>query len=1266
MSIPKNPFVGLRPFESEDSLYYFGRNEQTMELLKYLYQTHFLAVVGSSGSGKSSLVRAGLIPNLEAGFLVQDRDLWHIAIMKPGDRPLYKLAAALLQAAGDNPSTGQIADFAEAISDKGIHAVLKRIGSVLIEEDSNLFLVVDQFEEIFRFGIYTGDSNKREEASAFADLLLRLAEQDDIPVYVCLTMRSDYIGDCNAFPGLPEAMNRSQYLVPRLTRLQRREAIEGPIRLSGATIASRLMDRLLNESGENRDDLPVLQHALMRTWNEWAKDKKGSIDTIHYENIQTMKRALSRHADEALNELSGWEKHLAKRLFQTLTKTDAENRRIRRSAHLNEIADVLDAPIETVMRIIGKFREESRSFLVLSSESTADNPLVDISHESLMRQWVTLSDWMDEEAESAKIYKRLAEEAELYKQGKAGLYTDPALQITLDWEEKEIPSEAWGKRYHKGFERAMEFLYKSRTAREERIREEESKREEQERLLRAKADLMEKQARQRQKSLRQTRIFLIVISIFLVIAAVLTYLAIVRGIEAKRQALAANYNLAKVFEEKAINALKSKDYKHAWLYTAAALKQEIDKDKLPLRPDSAVALLTPGVINAAFSEKWFSPSVDFHTGSVKTVAFCPDGKTLASSSRDKTIRLWDVASGKEIRTLTGHSRGVNSVAFCPDGKTLASGSRDNTIRLWDVLSGKEIRTLTGHSNEVQSVAFCPDGKILASGSWDKTIRLWDVTSGKEIRTLTGHSELVNSVAFCPDGKILASGSWDKTIRLWDVFTGKEIRTITGHSETVYSVAFCPDGKILASGSSDNTIRLWDVSHVASGKEIRTLTGYSNDVTSVAFSPDGKTLASGSWDKTIRLWDVSTGKDIQTLNGHSDAVYSVAFCPDGKTLASGSWDKTIRLWDVANVFTGKEIRTLTGHSRGVNSVSFCPDGKTLASGSIDNSIRLWNVSTGKEIRRLKGHSDIVYSVSFCPDGKTLASGSIDNSIRLWDVSTGKEIRKLIGHSRDVRSVAFSPDGNTIASGSSDDTIRLWDMLSRKEISKLTGHLSIVSSVAFSPDGNTIASGSWDKTIRLWDVSTGKEIRKLTGHSGFINIVAFCPDGKTLASGSSDNTIRLWDAASGKEIRKLTGHFNEVNCFAFYPDGKTLASDSSDNTIRLWDVSTGKEILKLIGHSRNVGSVVFSPDGNTIASGSLDKTIRLWDISIFNLFLKTGKPTPLFYTFSEGAEFFWGVKLEGFEYKKRHVPTHKKFQPLLDPPAPGQTKFEQILEWAKKHQ
>jgi serine/threonine protein kinase len=281
-----------------------------------------------------------------------------------------------------------------------------------------------------------------------------------------------------------------------------------------------------------------------------------------------------------------------------------------------------------------------------------------------------------------------------------------------------------------------------------------------------------------------------------------------------------------------------------------------------------------------------------HSDYVPSITFSPDGRTLASGSHDKTIKLWDVHSQREIATLTGHSDIVISVAFSPDGRTLASGSSDNTIKLWDVHSQREIATLTGHSELVTSVAFSPNGRTLASGSSDNTIKLWDVHSQREIATITGHSEFVISVAFSPDGRMSASGSPDNTIKLWDVPSQRQIATITGHSELVFSVAFSPDGRTLASGSSDKTIKLWDVH---SQREIATITGHSDDVISVAFSPDGRTLASGSRDKTIKLWDVHSQREIATLTGHSDIVISVAFSPDGRTLASGSSDTTIKLW-----------------------------------------------------------------------------------------------------------------------------------------------------------------------------------------------------------------------------------------------------------------------------------------------------------------------------------------------------------------------------------
>ena len=458
-----NPFVGLRPFYSRDSLYYFGRTQQSHALLQQLYAHRFVAVIGSSGCGKSSLVRAGLIPNLEAGFLVQDRDLWKIATFKPGDAPLYNLTAAMASATESEATPGSVEGWVQNIQSRGGHVLADRLRAAIDGDDSNLLVVVDQFEELFRFQ-QARTTRVREEAADFVAILLHLGQQTVTPVYIVLTMRSDFLGECDAFQGLPEAMNKSQYLVPRLTRQQRREAILGPIRLAGADITPRLMDRLLNESLDGGDDLPVLQHALMRTWNAWhLAGGVGAIDLDHYEASGTLRHALRRHADEALENLDTESLLIAKRMFQALTETDAANRRIRRPAHLSRIAAIFGESVtpERVMTLIERFNGDNRNFLVLSARNAAGDFLVDISHESLIRQWKTLADWVDEEADSIRIYRRLAESSELHAAGKAGLYKETDLLVALDWQHQQQPTAEWATRCQADFHQVMDFLAQS-------------------------------------------------------------------------------------------------------------------------------------------------------------------------------------------------------------------------------------------------------------------------------------------------------------------------------------------------------------------------------------------------------------------------------------------------------------------------------------------------------------------------------------------------------------------------------------------------------------------------------------------------------------------------------------------------------------------------------------------------------------------------------------------------------------------------------------
>jgi WD40 repeat protein/serine/threonine protein kinase len=573
---------------------------------------------------------------------------------------------------------------------------------------------------------------------------------------------------------------------------------------------------------------------------------------------------------------------------------------------------------------------------------------------------------------------------------------------------------------------------------------------------------------------------------------------------------------------------------------------------------------------------------------VNASTFSPDGKQLATGRSDKTVKLWNVATGREIATLKGHIDAIYSLAFSSDGKKLASGSgsADRTVKLWDTATGLELATLKGHGHRVLSIAFSPDGKKVASGCYDRSVKLWDTSSGRELATLK-HGHAVWAVAFSPDGKMLVSGSEDREVKLWNVDTGQELVTLKGHGDAIYSLAFSPDGKKVASGSKDRTVKLWDA---AAGRELVTLKGHGGAIFQVMFSPDGKRLASRSiGDRTLKVWDTTTGQELATFKGHAYPVYSVAFAPDGKHLASGSWDSLEKIW---NADPHPELTSLKGHANAVLSVAFSPDGKTLASASGDETVNLWDSITGSKLVTVRSGYWLL-SVAFSPDGKRLASAGDDRTVKLWDAVTGRELATLIGHGHRVYSVVFSPDGKRLASGSQDGTVKLWDADTGQELSTLKGGTSGVASVVFSPDGKQLASGCWDGTVILWDAVSGRQLATLNGHGRGINSVGFSLDGKRLASGHADGTVILWDVASGRQLATLKGHGRTVYSVVFSPDGKRLASGGQDRTVKLWNVATGQELATLKGHEDTVSSVAFSPDGNRLASGSYDRTVRFWN-------------------------------------------------------------------------
>jgi WD40 repeat protein/energy-coupling factor transporter ATP-binding protein EcfA2 len=1161
----------MRSFRQDEAEIFFGRGEQIDKLLDKLECHRFVAVVGASGSGKSSLVRAGLLPAVENGFLAAAAYRWWIVDTHPGGEPFARLAEALLTTRGQpSDSEPDLVALTEATLRSGPRGLLAALEDAGCPADTGVLLLVDQFEEIFRFRRRPSDirasetddawqrrsAEEREAATAFVYLLLESARQAERPVYVVITIRSDFLGHCNTFHGLPEAIDQGQFLVPRLTRAQLRDVITGPLARCDSQAEPRLVNRILNGIGSDPDQLPVMQHLLMRMWSPHnAIDTDVTLRMVDYERAGGLNKALSLHADDVYNGLDDQkQKSLAERMFRCLCDPGGETPLTRRHASVAQVAAVSGTGAAEVIDVAKRFVKES--FLITSTpgEPTTET-ILDVSHEALIRQWDRLGEWIAMEERSAAIYRRLADTAALWKQNQANLLDSPELDVALAWREREQATRAWADRYGGDLQLSLQFLKDSCSERDRKERR-----------------------RRNQWAFVLTSIFVV-----LLVLSGLTIWALFSRQRAEQQTEQAQRNLARSHLHVGSELIEDGRllFGLTWFWRSYAEAPPGD----PLKC-SARQLL------AAWSRGLRSPLM--HNDTIRSIVFSPDGETVLTASNDKTARLWDARTSEPRGAPMHHRRMVHMAAFSPDGKMVVTASGDQTARLWDGLTGQPLGEPLSHEAEVEAVAFSPNGKLLLTGCRDGRARLWELENEPPSAKILKHQDVVTAVAFSPDGEMALTASADYTAQLWDTETCEPLESPLKHEGKVLAAIFSPNGETVLTGSADETAQLWDArTGEHRGKPLK----HEGAVKAVAFSPDGQVFITASNDQTAQLWDARTAGKRGAPLAHESEVWNAVFSDDNTTVITGSLDNTARLWDVRN---GEPLGEPLHHERTVMAVAFIPGTTTPVTGDHAGNVRFWNRQSRLPRHKLK-HKKKVWDLTFSSDGKMLLTGSLDKTARLWDVQTGEPLGELLRHEKSVYAVALSADGKTALTGCGDQIARLWNAENGSIIHSLA-HERPVWAVAFSSDGDMALTGGKGGGVKLWNARTGEFQNELKGTFNNVFDLAFSPDGRKILTGDL-NDAKLWDTKSRRKLHSL--HGTAVSDVAFSADGQTAATGAVDNKARLWDVETGKSRGLGMRHRGPVWGVVFSPDGQTVVTGSEDRTVRIWDARTC---LPIGPPLP----------------------------------------------------------
>jgi WD40 repeat protein/formylglycine-generating enzyme required for sulfatase activity/serine/threonine protein kinase len=1144
-----SPYRGLKAFLERDARWMFGRAEETARLLDSVRadSTRFLTVIGASGSGKSSLVMAGVCPALRNGVI--GGRVWTIAWLRPRARPCESLARVLvgLEAAREprsDPSVDAtlVARLREQLLDdeNTLKVVSQRIAHAKHGEQGKLLLVVDQLEELFTEA-RLGHEGASLEALAFVRNVLAATERSGV-LWVMATLRGDFLKPCLEVGELAPALQLGiQIALPPMRDSQLRAAILRPVQRVGFDMDPNLVTALVVAAAGQAGRLPLLQHVLRELWHLRDTTRRELTYEV-YAETGGLESAIAKAAEQALGSLDARGQQLTRQVMTRLVHLgEGDAGHTRRSASMSELGGK-----DEIQPVLDAFVGGAR---VLVADDVAGTEVVEIAHEALLREWTTLVAWLSADRDGIRLRQELGSDAEKRRQA-----TGRRLAINREY--------LWGEAR---VEEAKRVLAASTVELNE--------------LERAFLDESHRRARRRRWLARISR-------------AAVTLAALIVAVVV----LEKNRQIASQLE-----TLEAKDER---VTAELRIQQGQRASMLAKDPGNELAALTLAIESFAHFDITAMPSPVFsgltsalmaieagiplqgHGNWVVAVAFSPDGARLATASRDKII-WWDANSGARLHVLDGHEPELNAVALSPDGTQFASTCADDSVRIRDAETGKQFTKIKhkvgGRMTDLMlDAAFSPNGVHLATAGRDGRTRVWDIATG-EMRQLFPHAGAVRMLAFSPDGKQLASVSDDKTIRMWDRSTGTAIRILHGHAGKIYAVTFSSDGTRLASGSDDGTARIWDA---ATGQQISTPLVHDRDVVrAVAFSHDGKQLATGTFDdNAAHVWDVATSKHLRSFR-HAGPVVDVAFSPNGKQLATASWDQTARSW---NLDESPALATLEGHTQGVYAVASSPDGTRIATGSGDDTGRLWDATTGAPLAILRGHRHDLSAVVFSFDGKLLATASWDGGVQLWDGKSGAPIRALQGHEGRVNAVAFSPDGSRIATAGEDKSVRVWDSSTGDAAWLPLLHEDAVIDVMFSPDGKQLLAITETNAAQVWDVSTMQP--SAFSYDRPVTAVAFSPNRPFIAIATKEHELFLWDPHTGVVVRSFAGHIAVVDV-VFSNDGALLATASEDGTARVWDVKTGDEIVAF-PHPGDVVGVAFTSDGARLATASGDAVARVW--------------------------------------------------------------------------